>query len=110
MARRHTLTRIAITGTALLWAGTIALSVTDLGSDRLHLTLLTGSFLAAVITLMLLAFVVVDARIRNAVLTSADELHTAVEALRQDRQAIVAMRALTAELVAARAQQQRQAA
>ncbi|MET7333314.1 hypothetical protein [Nonomuraea sp. NPDC005650] len=121
MARRHTLIRIAIAGTVALWAATIASAVTEVGNNRLHLTLLTGSFLAAVATLTMLKMLVIDARLRvvagelhDAVSQAADELHSAVaetgEVLRQDRQAIVAVRALTAELVAAREQEHKKVA
>jgi hypothetical protein len=60
LARRHTLPA-AIAGTALLWAATFALSITEYGSDRLHLTLLTGSLAAVLATL---GYAYIDARIR----------------------------------------------
>lgn len=111
MAQPRTLTtRYAITGTAILWMVTIATAVTGAGSDRLHLTLLTASLVAAVACLAVTRQARIDQRIEevradavDVVRQGFDELHAAVdqwgEALRQDRQLIVAARTLTAELV-----------
>lgn len=54
MARRHTLAWIAASSTVALWTATVALSLNDLGSDRIHLTLRTAALLAGVTTLALL--------------------------------------------------------
>lgn len=112
LARHHTLRiRTAIAGTALLWAATFALSVTEYGPDRLHHTLLIGSLAALLATI---GYACMDARTRaiderlnriesqirdvsggldNAVNQVADELHGAVEVqgktLRDDRLAAV---------------------
>ncbi|MEV4837751.1 hypothetical protein AB0K05_24735 [Nonomuraea sp. NPDC049486] len=106
MARLRTLTRTAIAGTATLWAATIATSITGHGSDRLHLTMLTASMVAAVIIIVLARENAVDARVAeiradvcDTVRQAADELHTAVDAVRQDRATLTAVRTLTAELV-----------
>jgi predicted DNA repair protein MutK len=111
LARRHTLIRIAITGTTLLWAATIAAAVSEIGSDRLFMTLRAGAVIAAVATVALLSLVFVKAQVdrierdlNNAVLQAADELDKAVGAagdvLRMDRSAVeVARRLLAAELV-----------
>ncbi|MBF8187344.1 hypothetical protein ITP53_16710 [Nonomuraea sp. K274] len=115
LARRRTLTWTATSSTILLWTATVASALTGFGTDRLHATLLVGSFLAAVATMALLKMLFAEAQIsrvsedlRDTVHQAADEFHTAVEVLRQDRQAIVAMRTLAAELVAARQARQKQ--
>ena len=113
MARRNTLTRTAITGTIVLWATTFAAAVTEIGNERLFVTLRAAALLFAVATVALLCLVFLKAQmdricgdLHDAVAQAADELHTAVSetgaVLRQDRAAIVAVRALTAELVHAR--------
>lgn len=107
MDRRHTLIPAAITGTALLWTATIATADADHVSDRLHMTLLTGSLVAVVVTLALAGAAFVGAQIRvvadelhDGVRQCADELHTAVEGqgevLHRDR--VAAVRTLAAHL------------
>ncbi|MGA5764515.1 hypothetical protein [Nonomuraea bangladeshensis] len=110
MARRTLVSAFAIVGTCTLWAATVATAVTGVGSDRLHLTLLTGSLVAVIVTLAIAGAQHLDTKIRVAsgdvqdtVRQSADEWHEAVDALRQDRALIAAARTLTAELVAAKA-------
>ncbi|MFB4276083.1 hypothetical protein ACBJ59_12365 [Nonomuraea sp. MTCD27] len=115
---RHTLIRIAIAGTALLCAVTVATAVTGHGSDRLHMTLLTGSLAAVLATVGYAGIYArtriisaklnnIEARLRdvstnldNAVCQVADELHTAVEVqsktLQRDR--IAAVRILATHL------------
>lgn len=107
MARRHILIPAAIAGTALLWAVTVASSITAFGSDRLHMTLLTGSLAAVLATLHLWRKQAADAQMRvvagelhEALRQAADELHTAInvqgETLNRDR--IAAVRTLTTQL------------
>ena len=113
MTRRHTLIWTATTGTTCLWGATIVLAVTDAGSDRLHVTVLAGSFLAALVTMGLIGLVAFRAfaaravalvadELHNGVAQAADELHEAVDemgkTLRLDRATIVAVRVLLAEL------------
>lgn len=111
MARRHTLTGIAITGTACLWGATITLAITGTGSDRLHETLRTAAFTAALVTagiIGLMAFRAYTARAIeaavDAVKTGVDELHGAVEELKTnvlhyDRGFVTAARAMMAGLL-----------
>lgn len=111
MARRHTLTGIAITGTACLWGATITLAITGAGSDRLHETLRTAAFTAALVTAGLVAFHALRAYTARAIAeavdavnTGVDELHKAVEELKVrvlyfDRGFVIAARAMMAGLL-----------
>lgn len=98
---------MATAGTVLLWTATVALALTHYGSDRLHMTLLTGSFLAGVATMALAGARFVNAKIRaiadelgDAIRQGADELHTVVAVTEQSltRDRLAAVHALTTQL------------
>lgn len=120
---------IAISASSLLWTTTLVLALTGHGSDRLHSTLLAGSFLAAGTTLAALGILIalrtlraenarligaihastttVSSDLHNAVAQAADEIHNAVaemgDVLRLDRRTLEATRVLLAELHGVRA-------
>lgn len=111
MARRRTLARLAITGTALMSACTVATAVnTELSNERIHATLRAGTVLAAFTTLALLGAVFIKTQVdrvsddlADAVMQAADELHAVVAetgtAMRMDRDTVdIARQVLAARL------------
>ncbi|MFE3449665.1 hypothetical protein ACFXJ8_12085 [Nonomuraea sp. NPDC059194] len=85
---------VASVATAALWGMTITMALTEYGSDRLHLTLLIGSFLAASALIGTLAVKASTARVvaeahAIAAKTSTD-LHAAVALVAEELNAAVA--------------------